>query len=90
MSRDYNYIRDLNKDSDIWKIGFRLLESWTVVGSNGNQHVKLIIGDAKGDRIHVITRFRDFELWKSLIEESKTLNCYKTILLPSQSWCQNF
>lgn len=51
MSRDYNYIRDLNKDSDIWKIGFRLLESWTVVGSNGNQHVKLIIGDAKVRRI---------------------------------------
>jgi len=46
MSRDYDYIKDLKKDLDIWKIGFRVLDSWIVNGSNGNQHMNLIICDA--------------------------------------------
>ena len=47
MSRDYDYIKDLKNDLDIWKIGFGLLDSWIVTGSNENQHMKLIICDAK-------------------------------------------
>jgi len=47
MSRDFNYIKGLKKDLDIWKIGFRVLDSWIITASNGNQHMELIIGDAK-------------------------------------------
>ena len=41
MSRDYDYIKDLKNDLDIWKIGFGVLDSWIVTGSNENQHMKL-------------------------------------------------
>ncbi|AES76311.1 hypothetical protein MTR_6g075940 [Medicago truncatula] len=54
MSRDYDYIKDLKNDLEIWKIGFGVLDFWVVTGSNVNQHMKLIICDAKGDRVHVI------------------------------------
>ena len=47
MSRDYDYIKDLKNDLDIWKIGFGVLDSWIMSGSNENQHMKLIICDAK-------------------------------------------
>jgi len=47
MSRDYDYIKDLKNDLDIWKIGFGVLDSWIVTGSNENQHMKLIFCDAK-------------------------------------------
>ena len=38
MSRDYDYIKDL----DIRKIGFKVLDSWIVTGSNENQHMELV------------------------------------------------
>jgi len=47
MSRDYDHIKDLKSDLDIWKIGFGVLDSWIVTGINENQHMKLIICDAK-------------------------------------------
>jgi len=46
-SRGYDYIKDLKNDLNIWKIGFGVLDSWIVTGSNENQHMKLIICDAK-------------------------------------------
>ena len=46
MSSDYDYIKDLKNDLDIWKIGFGVLDSWIVTDSNENQHMKLIICDA--------------------------------------------
>jgi len=48
MSRDYDYIKDLKKNLDIWKIGFRVIDSWIVIGSNENQHMELIIVDVIG------------------------------------------
>jgi hypothetical protein len=47
MSRVYDYIKDLKNDLDIWKIGFRLLDSRIATGSNENQLMKLIIFYAK-------------------------------------------
>ena len=47
MSRDYDYIKDLKSDLDIWKIVFGVLDSWIVTSSNESQHMKLIICDAK-------------------------------------------
>jgi len=38
MSRDYDYIKDLKNDLDIWKIIFGVLDSWIVTGCNENQH----------------------------------------------------
>jgi len=46
MSRDYDYIKDLKNDLNIWKIGFGVLDFWIVTGSNENQYMKLIIYDA--------------------------------------------
>ena len=47
MARDYDYIKDLKNNLDIWKIGFGVLDSWILNGSNESQHMKLIICDAK-------------------------------------------
>ena len=47
MSRDYDYIKDIKNDLDNWKIGFGMLDSWIVTGSYKNQHMKLIVCDAK-------------------------------------------
>ncbi|AES66044.2 DUF223 domain protein [Medicago truncatula] len=59
-----------------WKTNFyshvMVLDLWIVIASNGRQHLELIIGDAKGDRVHVITRQADFQRLKSLIEENQT------------------
>jgi hypothetical protein len=51
MSRGFDCSSDLKKDVDVWKIGFRVLDSWIVTASNGNQHMELIIGDAKVRKI---------------------------------------
>jgi hypothetical protein len=53
MSRGYNYIKDLKKNLDVYKIGFRVLDSWNVSASNGNQHMEFIIGDAKVAEIYL-------------------------------------
>lgn len=51
MSRDFGCIKDLKKDLDVWKIAFRVLDLWIVTASNGNQHLELIIEDAKVRKI---------------------------------------
>lgn len=51
MSRDYDFIKDLKKDLNVWKIGFRVLDSCIVTASNGSKHMELIIGDAKVRKI---------------------------------------
>ncbi|WJX23968.1 hypothetical protein P8452_13136 [Trifolium repens] len=38
MSRAYDFIKDLNKDKDIWKIAVRVIDSWGVTGTNGVIH----------------------------------------------------
>ncbi|KEH37320.1 hypothetical protein MTR_2g437520 [Medicago truncatula] len=90
MSSDYDYINDLKNDLDIWKIGFGVLDSWIVNGSNENQHMKLIICDAKGDRVHVITRYRELEHWKALIEENKTYTLFEAGHQPTSSGVEKF
>jgi len=47
MSRGFSFIKDLSKDVDVCKIGFRVLDLWIVTARNGRQHLELIIGDAK-------------------------------------------
>jgi len=47
MSRGFGFIKDLKKDVDVCKVGFRVLDLWTVTASNGRQHLELIIGDGK-------------------------------------------
>jgi hypothetical protein len=47
MSRAYDFIKDLNKDKDIWKIAVRVIDSWVVTGTNGFQHLEMVIVDAK-------------------------------------------
>jgi hypothetical protein len=51
MSRGFDCFSDLKKDVDVWKIGFRVLDSWIVTASNGNKHMELIIGDANVRKI---------------------------------------
>ncbi|XP_039683782.1 replication protein A 70 kDa DNA-binding subunit A-like [Medicago truncatula] len=72
MSREFGFIKDLKKDVNVCKVGFRVLDLWTVTASNGRQHLELIICDGKGDRAHAITRQADFQRLKSSIEENQT------------------
>ena len=54
MSKGFNFIKDLKKDVDFCKVGFRVLDLWTVTASNGRQHLELIIGDAKVGKITLV------------------------------------
>jgi hypothetical protein len=47
MSREFDFIKDLTKDREIWKIDVRVVDSWTVIGTNGNPHLEMVIVDAK-------------------------------------------
>ncbi|WJX42963.1 hypothetical protein P8452_30133 [Trifolium repens] len=71
MSREFNFIKDLNKERDIWKIAVRVIDSWTVTGTNGFQHLEMVIVDGKGDRVLAVTRYKEYEHWKEFIEEHK-------------------
>ena len=54
MSRGFGFIKDLKKNVDVCKVGFRVLDLWTVIASNGRQHLKLIIGDAKVWKMNLV------------------------------------
>jgi hypothetical protein len=47
MSRAFDFIKDLNKDKDIWRIAVRVIDSWIVTGTNGFQHLEMVIVDGK-------------------------------------------
>lgn len=79
MSREFDFIKDLTKDREIWKIAVRVVDSWTVIGTNGNPHLEMVIVDAKGDRVQAVTRYKEFEHWKSFIVDHKVYvlhNCH--------------
>jgi len=54
MSKGFSFIKDLSKDADVCKVGFRVFDLWTVTASNGRQHLELIIGDAKVAKITLV------------------------------------
>ncbi|MCI04830.1 hypothetical protein A2U01_0025878 [Trifolium medium] len=79
MSRDYDFIKDLTKEREICKIAIRVVDSWTVMGTNGFPHVEMVIADAKGDRVKAVTRYKEFEHWKEFIVENNVYvlhNCH--------------
>ncbi|WJX80997.1 hypothetical protein P8452_63931 [Trifolium repens] len=76
MSRNFDFIKDLNKERAIWKIAVRVIDSWVVTGTNGFQHLEMVIADEKGDRVHAITRYKEFEHWKSFIQDRKVYVLY--------------
>ncbi|GAU35500.1 hypothetical protein TSUD_155310 [Trifolium subterraneum] len=76
MSRPFDFIKDLNKERDIWKIAVRVIDSWTVVGTNGHPHLEMVIADEKGDRVKAVTRFKEYEHWKSYIVDQKIYVLY--------------
>jgi hypothetical protein len=47
MSRAFDFIKDLNKERAIWKIAVQVVDSWVVTGTNGFQHLEMIIVDEK-------------------------------------------
>ncbi|XP_045805475.1 uncharacterized protein LOC123898537 [Trifolium pratense] len=67
MSREFDFIKDLTKDREIWKIAVRVVDTWTVIGTNGFPHVEMVIADSKGDRVQAITRHKEFEHWKEFV-----------------------
>ncbi|GAU23859.1 hypothetical protein TSUD_369670 [Trifolium subterraneum] len=71
MSRAFDFIKDLNKERDIWKIVVRVIDSWTVVDINGHPHLEMVIADEKGGRVKVVTHFKEYEHWKSYIVDQK-------------------
>jgi hypothetical protein len=40
MSRPFDFIKDLNKEREIWKIAVRVIDCWIVTGSNGQPHIE--------------------------------------------------
>ncbi|XP_058751920.1 uncharacterized protein LOC131625020 [Vicia villosa] len=76
MSRAPILIKDLAQGNQIWKMLIRVVDLWIVMEKTGQQHLELIIQDAKGDRIHVSTRSRDFKDWIEQVREHETYSLY--------------
>ncbi|WJX66981.1 DNA helicase [Trifolium repens] len=66
---EFDFIKDLTKDREIWKIAVRVVDSWDVIGINGQPHLEMVIVDAKGDRVQAVTRYKEYEHWKSFIQD---------------------
>ncbi|KAL5100399.1 hypothetical protein RYX36_004726, partial [Vicia faba] len=49
---------------------------WNVKERNAQQHLEAIIQDAKADQIHVVTRFRDLDVWKNKLQQNQTYMVY--------------
>ncbi|KAL5064249.1 hypothetical protein RYX36_025986 [Vicia faba] len=62
MSRPFIMIVDLKEGNNVWKIVIRVVDLWSVKERNGQQHFEGGIQDRKGDKIHVVTRNRDFDM----------------------------
>ncbi|KAI5397556.1 hypothetical protein KIW84_063393 [Lathyrus oleraceus] len=76
MSRPPSMICDLNVSDNVWKISIHVVDLWIVKERNGQQHVECLIQDSKGDKIHVVTRNRDFEMWNQTLQEHQTYMVY--------------
>ncbi|CAL5198020.1 unnamed protein product [Lathyrus oleraceus] len=73
MSRPPIMICDLRVDKNVWKLAIRVVDLWIVKEQNGQQHFEGVIQDSKGDKILVVIRNRDFEMWK---QTTRTINLY--------------
>ncbi|CAK8562296.1 unnamed protein product [Lathyrus sativus] len=76
MSRAPIMIADLKLGNNVWKLAIRIVDLWTVTERNGQQHFECVIQDSKYDKIHVVTRNRDFDLWKQRLQEHMTYMVY--------------
>ncbi|XP_058740821.1 uncharacterized protein LOC131613143 [Vicia villosa] len=54
----------------------RVVDLWVVIEKNGDKHLEAVIQDGQGDKIHVITRSRDFPDWVEAVKEHETYNLY--------------
>ncbi|KAL5099236.1 hypothetical protein RYX36_003563, partial [Vicia faba] len=71
MSRPPIMICDLNPEQNVWKIAIRVVGIWNVKEHNGQQHLEVIIQDAKAEQIHVVTRSCDLDVWKNKYRKIK-------------------
>ncbi|XP_058774762.1 uncharacterized protein LOC131649033 [Vicia villosa] len=74
MSRQPILIKDLVKGNQVWKMLIRIVDLWVVIEKNGHKHMEAVIQDGQGDKIHVITRSRDFQDWVEVLKEHETYN----------------
>ncbi|CAK8538744.1 unnamed protein product [Lathyrus sativus] len=76
MSRAPITIADLKIGNNVWKLAARVVDLWIVKDRNGQQHFEGVLQDSKCDKIHVVTRNRDFNLWKQRLREHQTVMVY--------------
>ncbi|XP_058729139.1 uncharacterized protein LOC131601362 [Vicia villosa] len=76
MSRAPIFIKYLLKGNQVWKMHVGVVDMWVVIEKNGSQHLEAVIQDAKGDRIHVVTRGKDFQDWVEVVKEHETYYLY--------------
>ncbi|XP_058745885.1 uncharacterized protein LOC131618735 [Vicia villosa] len=76
MSRAPIMISELKPEQNVWKIVVRVVGIWIVKERNGQQHLEAILQDVKAYQIHVVTRSRDLESWKKILQENQTYMVY--------------
>ncbi|CAK8571819.1 unnamed protein product [Lathyrus sativus] len=54
----------------------RIIDLWTVKERNDQLHIQLIIQDAKGHKIQVITHPRDYKHWVDVLTEHESCTLY--------------
>jgi hypothetical protein len=71
MSRALDTIKSVNDSKELWKLGVRLEDIWTVT-NQGKEHLEFIILDKQGDQIQVLLPSDVTALWKSTLVEGET------------------
>ncbi|CAL5187587.1 unnamed protein product [Lathyrus oleraceus] len=78
MPRPPIFIGDLKQGIKIWKMPIGIIDIWTVIKRNDQQYLELVIQDAKGEQIQVMTYSRDFKQWVDKLNEYDTYMLYNS------------
>ncbi|CAL5193772.1 unnamed protein product [Lathyrus oleraceus] len=76
MSKPPIFVSDLEIGNHVWKMAIRIIDLWTIKERNGQLHVKMVIQYAKGHKIQVVTRHRDYKHWTKMLIEHETYALY--------------
>ncbi|KAL5059418.1 hypothetical protein RYX36_031022 [Vicia faba] len=76
MSRPLIAICDLKPEHNIWKLDIHVVNLLIIKEHSGQQHLEVIIQDAKADQIQIVTRSRELEIWNKFLQENQTYTVY--------------
>ncbi|KAK2366319.1 hypothetical protein QL285_079715 [Trifolium repens] len=68
----YDPIKGITKKKEIWRLGVILDDMWTIFKGDTEDHIELLVRDAKGDSIQITIMHEELAAWKPRLTEGKT------------------